>query len=125
MALCRSCLDLLIPNIILNVNLQKMADTPEEIKKHLKLYWKVGYALLFCTALTVGVTYIPVIGDNIWLGLGIATFKAGLVALIFMHLNSEKSLIYKVLLYTVFFAIGMIFLTLLAMYDPILSPFNR
>jgi len=34
-------------------------------------------------------------------------------------------LIYKVLLYTVFFAIGMMFLTLLAMYDPILSPFNR
>ena len=125
MALCRSCLDLPIPNIILNVNLQKMADTPEEIKKHLKLYWKVGYALLFCTALTVGVTYIPVIGDNIWLGLGIATFKACLVAFIFMHLSNEKSLIYKVLLYTVFFAIGMMFLTLLAMYDPILSPFNR
>tara|TARA_A100001037_G_scaffold277274_1_gene277180 strand:- start:8 stop:316 length:309 start_codon:yes stop_codon:yes gene_type:complete len=102
-----------------------MADTPEEIKKHLKLYWKVGYVLLFCTVLTVGVTYIPVIGDNIWLGLGIATFKAGLVALIFMHLNSEKSMIYKVLLYTVFFAIGMMFLTLLALYDPIISPFNR
>mgnify|MGYP001173573161 FL=1 len=102
-----------------------MADTPEEIQKHLKLYWKVGYILLFCTALTVGVTYIPVIGDNIWLGLGIATFKAGLVALIFMHLNDEKSMIYKVLLYTVFFAIGMMFLTLLALYDPIISPFNR
>ena len=52
-----------------------MADTPEEIQKHLKLYWKVGYVLLFCTVLTVGVTYIPVIGDNIWLGLGIAAFK--------------------------------------------------
>ncbi|MGC6436375.1 MAG: cytochrome C oxidase subunit IV family protein [Verrucomicrobiales bacterium] len=102
-----------------------MADTPEEIQKDLKKYWKVGWALLFCTALTVGVTYIPVIGDNIWLGLGIATFKAGLVALIFMHLYSEKSLIKKVLIYTVFFAIGMMFLTLLAMYDPIISPFNR
>ncbi len=47
-----------------------MADTPEEIKKHLKLYWKVGYVLLFCTVLTVGVTYIPVIGDNFqsWFG---------------------------------------------------------
>ena len=94
-------------------------------QKDLKKYWKVGWALLFCTALTVGVTYIPVIGDNIWLGLGIATFKACLVAFIFMHLSNEKSLIYKVLLYTVFFAIGMMFLTLLAMYDPILSPFNR
>ncbi|MBD28183.1 MAG: cytochrome-c oxidase [Verrucomicrobiaceae bacterium] len=102
-----------------------MADSPEEIQKHLKLYWRIGYILLFCTALTVGVTYIPVIGDNIWLGLGIAAFKASLVALIFMHLNHEKPLIYKVLLYTVFFAIGMLFLTLLAMYDPIISPFNR
>ena len=102
-----------------------MADTPEEIKKHLKAYWLVGYALLFCTVLTVGVTYIPVIGDNIWLGLGIASFKAFLVAYIFMHLNSEESMIYKVLLYTVFFAIGMMFLTLLALYDPIISPFNR
>ena len=102
-----------------------MADTPEEIKKHLKLYWKVGYALLFCTVLTVAVTYLPVIGDSIFLGLGIATFKAGLVAVIFMHLKEEKSLILKILIYTVFFAIGMIFLTLLALYDPILSPFHR
>jgi cytochrome c oxidase subunit 4 len=99
-----------------------MADTPEEIQKHLKLYWKVGYALLFCTGLTVAVTWFT---DNIWVGLGIAASKAGLVAIIFMHLNDEKPLIYKVLLYTVFFAIGMIFLTLLAMYDPIISPFNR
>ena len=73
----------------------------------------------------MGVTYIPVIGDSIWLGLGIAAFKASLVAVIFMHLGKEKPLIYKVLLYTVFFAIGMLFLTLLAMYDPIISPFNR
>ena len=102
-----------------------MADTPEEIKKHLKLYWKVGYALLFCTVLTVGVTYIPAIGDNIWLGLGIAAFKASLVAYIFMHLNHEKSIIYKVLLYSVFFAIALLFLTLLALYDPIISEFNR
>tara|TARA_B100000965_G_C18941840_1_gene477662 strand:+ start:95 stop:403 length:309 start_codon:yes stop_codon:yes gene_type:complete len=102
-----------------------MADTPEEIQKHLKLYWRVGYALLFCTVLTVGVTYIPVIGDNIWLGLGIASFKASLVAVIFMHLGNEKPLILKVLVYTVFFAIGMVFLTLLALYDPIISPYNR
>ena len=47
------------------------------------------------------------------------------MALIFMHLNSEKSMIYKVLIYTVFFAIGMMFLTLLALYDPIISPFDH
>ena len=53
--------------------------------------------------------------------MAIATFKAGLVAMIFMHLNNEKSMIYKILLYTVFFAIGLMFLTLLALYDPVVS----
>ena len=93
-----------------------MADTPEEIQKHLKLYWKVGVALLICTVLTVVVAWIT---PSITIGLGIAAFKAGLVAMIFMHLNAEKPLIYKILLYTVFFFIGMMFLCLLALYDPL------
>jgi|TARA_B110001454_G_scaffold186149_1_gene182774 caa(3)-type oxidase subunit IV len=95
-----------------------MADTPEEIQEHLKLYWKVGIALLFCTVLTVVVAWLT---PSIILGLLIATFKAGLVAMIFMHLNNEKPMIYKVLGYTVFFAIGLMFLTLLSMYDPVVS----
>jgi len=92
-----------------------MADTPEEIQKHLRAYWMVGGALLICTVLTVVVAWIT---PSITIGLGIATFKAGLVALIFMHLNNEKPLIYKIMLYTVFFAIGLMFLTLLALFDP-------
>jgi caa(3)-type oxidase subunit IV len=95
-----------------------MADTPEEIQEHLKLYWKVGIGLLICTVLTVVVAWIT---PSIIVGLAIATFKAGLVAMIFMHLNNEKSMIYKILLYTVFFAIGLMFLTLLALYDPVVS----
>ena len=95
-----------------------MADTPEEIQEHLKLYWKVGIVLLICTVLTVVVAWIT---PSIMVGLAIATFKAGLVAMIFMHLNNEKSMIYKILLYTVFFAIGLMFLTLLALYDPVVS----
>jgi caa(3)-type oxidase subunit IV len=95
-----------------------MADTPEEIQKHLKLYWKVGIALLFCTVLTVVVAWIT---PSIIVGLAIATFKAGLVAYIFMHLGNEKPMIYKVLVYTVFFFIGLMFLTLLSMYDPVVS----
>ena len=95
-----------------------MADTPEEIQKHLKLYWKVGIILLVCTVLTVVVAWIT---PSITVGLLIATFKAGLVAAIFMHLNAEKLMIYKVMVFTVFFFIGLMFLTLLAMYDPVVS----
>ena len=95
-----------------------MADTPEEIQKHIKLYWKVGIVLLICTVLTVAIAEVT---HSITVGLGIAAFKAGLVALIFMHLNAEKPLIYKILLYTFFFFIGMLFLFLLALYDPLVN----
>lgn len=95
-----------------------MADTPEEIHKHLRAYWKVGIALLICTALTVIVAELT---PSITIGLGIASFKAGLVAMIFMHLNAEKPLIYKILAYTVFFFLGLMFLTILALYDPLVS----
>jgi cytochrome c oxidase subunit 4 len=95
-----------------------MADTPEEIQKHIKLYWKVGWALLVCTVLTVVVARIT---PSITVGLAIACFKAGLVALVFMHLNAEKPLIYKILAYTVFFFIGLMFLCILALYDPLVA----
>ena len=95
-----------------------MADTPEEIQKHLKAYWMVGGALLVCTVLTVVAAWIT---PSITVGLGIATFKAGLVAAIFMHLNAEKPLIYKVMFFTVFFFIALMFLTALALYDPMVS----
>ena len=95
-----------------------MADTPEEIQEHLKTYWKIGIILLFCTVLTVVVAWIT---PSITIGLLIATVKAGLVAAIFMHLSDEKPIIYKVLAYTVFFFIGLMFLTLLALYDPVVS----
>ncbi len=95
-----------------------MADTPEEIRKHLKAYWKVGGALLICTFLTVVVAEIT---PSITIGLAIAAFKAGLVAMIFMHLNSEKPMIYKIMGYTFFFFLGLMFLTILALYDPLVS----
>jgi caa(3)-type oxidase subunit IV len=95
-----------------------MADTPEEIQKHMRAYWKVGIALLVCTGLTV---FVAEVTPSITIGLGIAAFKAGLVAMIFMHLNAEKPIIYKILAYTVFFFFGLMFLTILALYDPLVS----
>ncbi len=47
-------------------------------------------ALLILTIITVGASYIDFGAGNIAIALFIATIKASLVALIFMHLNHEK-----------------------------------
>jgi caa(3)-type oxidase subunit IV len=56
---------------------------------------------------------------NLGIGLLIATVKASLVALIFMHLKSERGMIYKFLLFTAIFFAGMMFLFVLAVMDPL------
>jgi len=97
------------------------ADTPEEIRKQMKLFWKVGIALLVCTVLTVVVAWIT---PSILVGMAIATVKAGLVLYIFMHFwwdQRSSPIIYKIMIYTAFFAVGLMFLTLLALYDPVVS----
>jgi caa(3)-type oxidase subunit IV len=100
-----------------------MADSPEEIRKHIKLYLMVGGALLIATALTVAVAFMQV-GEpgldtpDIIIGLLIATVKAVMVGLIFMHLNHERGLIYKILLFTGVFALAMVVLILMAHFDP-------
>ena len=47
-------------------------------------------ALLVMTVLTVAVTWVDLGAFNIWLALGIAVAKAGLVALYFMHLRYDS-----------------------------------
>src|SRR2546430_677689 len=54
---------------------------------------------------------------NIAVAMLVATFKAGLVAAIFMHLAAEKRLIYRILIFTGFFVLGLFWLTFLAWYD--------
>ena len=95
-----------------------MADSPEEIQKHVKTYMMVGAALFVGTVLTVVVAKIT---PSITIGLSIACVKASLVALIFMHLNHERPIIYKILLFTVFFFIGLMLLTIMALYDPVID----
>ena len=96
-------------------------DVAHHVDKHVKGYLLVGGTLLFCTALTVWLSYWD-FGSrraNIVVAMALATFKAGLVAAIFMHLKSERWTIYRFLLITVFFAIGLFMLTALAFHDPI------
>ena len=40
-------------------------------------------------------------------------------ALIFMHLSAERKTIYRILIFTGFFVLGLFWLTYLAWYDPI------
>ena len=81
-------------------------NSPEEIKREVRVYLIVFVALAALTAVTVGSFYAlksyPV-SVAIGVALAIALVKGSLVAGYFMHLLSEKKLIYAVLILTVFF----------------------
>jgi len=83
----------------------------------MRTYAIVGVALMIGTGLTVWASYINFHSreTNILVALIIASTKGFLVAGFFMHLISEKKLIYLVLGFTVFFATGLMFLTLQSM----------
>ena len=94
-------------------------DHDHDIAKHVRTYLIIGAFLLVGTVITVLAAQID-FGNhhlNIGIGLAIATVKAGLVALFFMHLISEKTAIYMFLGVTVFFVLGLVVLTLWAMND--------
>src|SRR3954466_3272594 len=98
-----------------------MSDThsPEHFSHHVRRYLLVFYALLFGTLITVGASYIP-FGHravNIGVALFIAAGKAFLVAGYFMHLISEKKMIYGIMAFTAFFFVGLMFLTLWSFGD--------
>ncbi|HKB79161.1 MAG TPA: cytochrome C oxidase subunit IV family protein [Thermoanaerobaculia bacterium] len=84
--------------------------SPEEIKREIRVYLWVFAGLAMLTALTVYACYglrTPV-HVAIGIALAIACMKGFLVAGFFMHLLSEKRLIYSILgLTVVFFAILM------------------
>ena len=82
----------------------------QDLKHHVKIYRNVFIALLFLTALTVGVTYIEFssVGLGLFVGLLIASVKGYLVASQFMHLNDEKPFIYGTLIFTVIFFVVLI-----------------
>ncbi len=93
----------------------------KEIRASFKKYIAVLIVLLVGTALTVYVSDKDFGGHgwNLAVGLLIATFKSACVALIFMHLNHERGVIYKFLLFTIVFFAALMFLTVLHHYDPI------
>ena len=97
-----------------------MSDAHEhDIQASVRRYLYVFYALLFGTVVTVGASYIP-FGNhavNIAVALFIACGKAFLVAGFFMHLISERKMIYGLLAFTVFFFAGLMALTVCSFAD--------
>ena len=59
-------------------------------KAEAKTYTLTLALLLMLTAITVGASYIQFGSLNVVIALGIATIKASLVALFFMHLRHDK-----------------------------------
>ena len=77
---------------------------PESIRKEIRKYLMVFGGLAVLTVITVAISrmHLPT-GQAIALALVVATVKGSLVAAFFMHLISERKLIYAVLVLTVFF----------------------
>ena len=96
-------------------------DVAHHVKSHVRGYVAVGIVLALCTLLTVGLSYVNFGTQkaNIVVAMALASFKGLCVAAIFMHLKSEKWTIYRFLLLTVVFAVGLFLLTALAFHDPI------
>ncbi len=83
----------------------------DEIRKHVRTYILVFVALMALTLITVAVSYLHL--DVKWaiaVALFIATLKGSLVAGFFMHLISEKKLIYATLLLTFIFFLALLVL---------------
>ena len=86
------------------------ADHAADIDKHVRVYITVFVALMALTLITVAVSYLDLSTPMaVTVAIFIATVKGSLVACYFMHLISEKKLIYAVLALTAAF-----FLVLLA-----------
>src|SRR6188474_1720218 len=80
-----------------------------DVKAHVKVYMMVFGALAILTVVTVGAHYLHVpIGTAIAIALLIASVKASLVALFFMHLKGEvRSVVWTLMLTAIFFLVLM------------------
>lgn len=109
------------PPVASEVAVHDAHDHDHDVSKHVNKYLLVGATLLVFTLVTVFLSYVDFGSHkaNMAIGMLVATFKAGLVAAIFMHLSSEKKLIYRILIFTGAFVAGLFWLTYLAWYNPI------
>jgi cytochrome c oxidase subunit IV len=95
-----------------------MTDHAVDIDRHVRIYVTVFVALMVLTIVTVAIAelHLPV-PIAITVALIVATIKGSLVACYFMHLISEKKLIYAVLVLTFIFFIALLALPVLTVHN--------
>ncbi len=92
----------------------------EDIAKHVRVYISVFIALGILTIVTVAIGYLELpLVPALAVGLSIAVIKAGLVAAYFMHLITERKVIFAFLILTTVFFLCMIALFMSSFYDQI------
>ena len=93
-------------------------DHAADIDKHVRVYITVFVTLMVLTIVTVAISrfHLPV-HQAVTIALIVATIKGSLVACYFMHLISEKKLIYAVLALTVVFFIALLALPVVTVHD--------
>ena len=94
------------------------SDHAVDIDKHVRIYITVFVALMILTIVTVAVSrfHLP-IPIAVTVALIVAIIKGSLVACYFMHLISEKKLIYAVLAVTAFFFVALMVLPVVTVHD--------
>src|SRR5882762_8777018 len=89
-----------------------------DIDRHIRVYITVFVSLMILTVVTVAISrfHLPV-PIAVSVALLVATIKGSLVACYFMHLISEKKLIYAVLALTAVFFAALMILPAVTVHD--------
>ena len=94
------------------------SDHAADIDRHVRVYITVFVALMVLTIITVAVSYLDLsLPIAVTVALLVATIKGSLVACYFMHLISEKKLIYAVLALTAVFFVALLALPVVTVHD--------
>jgi cytochrome c oxidase subunit 4 len=94
------------------------SDHAADIDRHVRVYITVFVSLMVLTVVTVAISRLHLsVPVAVTVALLVATVKGALVACYFMHLISEKKLIYAVLALTVAFFVALLALPIFTVND--------
>lgn len=86
-----------------------MSNHPSSKSSPLKLYFGIWATLIICTYVTYKAAFIELGRFNTAVALGIAIFKASLVALFFMHVYHASEKLTKLIVFTALFFLLLLF----------------
>ena len=93
-------------------------DHAADIDRHVRVYITVFVALMVLTIITVAISRVHLaVPIAVTIALLVATIKGSLVACYFMHLISEKKLIFAVLALTAVFFVALLTLPVVTVHN--------